>query len=57
MGGALATVPEDEGIWETLEKMRELGVRRMPVVDAAGALEGSSPWTTCSNCSPRPWST
>lgn len=40
MGAALATVPEDEGIWETLEKMRELGVRRMPVVDAAGALAG-----------------
>lgn len=36
----LATVEEDQGVWETLERMRDLGVRRMPVVDHNGALVG-----------------
>jgi len=36
----IATVREDEGIWETLEKMRDLGVRRMPVVDQDESLVG-----------------
>ena len=36
----LATVGEEEGVWETLERMRDLGVRRMPVVDANGGLVG-----------------
>jgi len=34
------TVREEEGVWETLEKMRDLGVRRMPVVDQDGSLVG-----------------
>ena len=36
----IETVRDEEGIWETLEKMRHLGVRRMPVVDGDGALVG-----------------
>lgn len=36
----VATVREEEGVWETLERMRDLGVRRMPVVDQDGALVG-----------------
>ncbi len=36
----LATVGEGEGVWESLERMRDLGVRRMPVVDRNGALVG-----------------
>jgi predicted transcriptional regulator len=36
----IATVREDEGVWKTLEKMRDLGVRRMPVVDQDGSLVG-----------------
>lgn len=34
------TVRQEEGIWETLERMRDLGVRRMPVVDGEGSLVG-----------------
>jgi len=34
------TVHEEEGIWETLERMRDLGVRRMPVIDQDGSLVG-----------------
>lgn len=36
----IATVREEEGVWETLERMRDLGVRRMPVVDKDGSLVG-----------------
>lgn len=36
----IQTVTEEEGVWETLEKMRDLGVRRMPVVDQEGSLVG-----------------
>jgi CBS domain-containing protein len=30
----------DEGIFETIQKMRRYGVRRMPIVDAQGSLVG-----------------
>lgn len=40
MGPSLATVREGEGVFEALRYMRDKGVRRMPVVDAAGALVG-----------------
>lgn len=36
----IATVREEEGVWETLERMRDLGVRRMPVVDQDESLVG-----------------
>lgn len=36
----IQTVREEEGVWETLERMRDLGVRRMPVVDGEGSLVG-----------------
>ena len=32
--------PADEGIFETIQKMRRHGVRRMPIVDAQGSLVG-----------------
>ena len=37
---ALVTAHEDDGIWETIQRMRIKGIRRMPVVDAQGALVG-----------------
>lgn len=40
MGLELATVRESEGIFETIRYMRTKGVRRLPVVDAQGALIG-----------------
>lgn len=40
MSTDLATVREDLGICESLEFMRQRGVRRLPVVDAAGGLVG-----------------
>lgn len=40
MGPELATVRENEGLFETLRYMRDKGVRRMPVVDQAGGLVG-----------------
>ena len=40
MGPGLATVRENEGLFEALRYMRDKGVRRMPVVDAAGGLVG-----------------
>jgi signal-transduction protein with cAMP-binding, CBS, and nucleotidyltransferase domain len=36
----LVTANETDGIWETLQRMRARGVRRVPVVNAAGALVG-----------------
>lgn len=36
----LVTANEQDGIWETIQRMRIKGVRRMPVVDAKGALAG-----------------
>jgi len=40
MAPELVTVPESEGILETLEVMRFKGVRRMPVTGGDGALAG-----------------
>ncbi|MDA8128814.1 MAG: CBS domain-containing protein [Betaproteobacteria bacterium] len=40
MGPELATVRENEELFETLRYMRDKGVRRMPVVDQAGGLVG-----------------
>lgn len=40
MSTELATVQEDLGISESLEFMQERGVRRLPVVNAAGGLVG-----------------
>jgi CBS domain-containing protein len=40
MSYEITTVNENEGLWETLERMRKLGIRRMPVVDAGGLLVG-----------------
>lgn len=40
MGLEIATVKENEGVFETIRYMRTKGVRRLPVVDAQGALIG-----------------
>jgi CBS domain-containing protein len=40
MAGTLHTVNEEEGALEALGKLRRHGVRRLPVVDAKGALAG-----------------
>ncbi|MFZ5555978.1 MAG: CBS domain-containing protein [Pseudomonadota bacterium] len=40
MGGELITAAETDAVFETLQTMRRRGVRRMPVVDAQGALAG-----------------
>ncbi len=40
IGGKLVTVRQDEGIGRALALMRAEAVRRLPVVDAAGALVG-----------------
>mgnify|MGYP005848206501 CR=1 FL=1 len=40
MSGELITARESDGVFETLQTMRRRGVRRLPVVDAAGALAG-----------------
>jgi CBS domain-containing protein len=40
MSPELATVPESEGLLETIEIMRVKGVRRMPIVDAESRLVG-----------------
>ena len=40
MSKPLITVRESEGLWETIQHMRFRGVRRIPVVDDAGALTG-----------------
>jgi CBS domain-containing protein len=36
----LATAREQDGVYETIQRMRLHGVRRMPVVDGEGALVG-----------------
>lgn len=40
MSEPLATVREDDDILDALAKMRESGVRRLPVLDAAGNVTG-----------------
>jgi CBS domain-containing protein len=40
MSYELVTAKETDGIWETLQRMRTRGVRRIPVVNASGALVG-----------------
>lgn len=40
MSFELITVREEDSIWETLQRMRTKGVRRMPVVNEQGGLEG-----------------
>ena len=40
VGFDLATVDEDTGLYETIELMRDHGVRRVPVVDKDGGLVG-----------------
>jgi CBS domain-containing protein len=40
IAGGVATVRETEGVFETMRYMRDQGVRRLPVVDAAGGLVG-----------------
>jgi len=36
----LLTARESDGLWETLQRMKARGVRRVPVVDDTGALVG-----------------
>jgi CBS domain-containing protein len=40
MSFELTTAKEHDGILEALQKMRSLGIRRMPVVNDRGGLEG-----------------
>jgi len=40
MGLDLVSVAEQTGIWETMLQMRSKGVRRVPVVNDSGGLEG-----------------
>lgn len=40
MTNQLITVPESQGVLETMEVMRFKGVRRLPVVDSKGRLAG-----------------
>lgn len=40
MGPELLIARENDGIWETILKMRAMGVRRMPVIDKVGGLMG-----------------
>jgi CBS domain-containing protein len=40
MGSDLVTAAEDDDVYETLQIMRTRGVRRVPVVNTAGALVG-----------------
>lgn len=40
MSGDLLTAQERDGIWETMQRMRIKGVRRVPVVNSHGGLEG-----------------
>ena len=36
----LLTARETDGVWETIMRMRAMGVRRLPVVDTGGNLSG-----------------
>jgi CBS domain-containing protein len=40
MSSPVSTAPESEPLERTLQRMRVQGVRRLPVVDAQGALQG-----------------
>lgn len=40
MSPELITAKEKEGIWDTLQSMRSKGIRRMPVINEDGGLEG-----------------
>jgi CBS domain-containing protein len=40
MSYELVTAREEDSIWDTLQKMRARGVSRVPVVNAAGELQG-----------------
>ena len=40
MSRELLTAREEDGIYETIQRMRAHGVRRVPVVDASGGLVG-----------------
>jgi CBS domain-containing protein len=40
MSNELMTARESDGLYETMQRMRAKGVRRVPVVDANGALAG-----------------
>jgi len=40
MTRTLVTIDEDADFWDALHQMRHHGVRRLPVVNAAGGLEG-----------------
>jgi len=40
MSGEIVTAREEDGIWDTLQRMRVKGVRRVPIVDARGGLIG-----------------
>jgi CBS domain-containing protein len=40
MSFELATVKEQDGIWDTLQRMRTKGIRRIPVVNEEGGLVG-----------------
>jgi CBS domain-containing protein len=40
MGPQLVSVAEHEGVFETIRLMRVKGIRRIPVVDRGGGLEG-----------------
>ena len=40
MSSPLMTVKESDGVFETIQVMRQRGVRRLPVIDQAGTLIG-----------------
>ncbi len=40
MNPELITAKEKEGIWDTLQRMSSRGIRRMPVINEDGGLEG-----------------
>ena len=40
MSEEIVTAREEDGVWDTLQRMRIKGVRRVPVVDARGGLVG-----------------
>jgi len=40
MSDNLLTAHESDNLWECLQRMRNAGVRRLPVVDERGALQG-----------------